>query len=201
MKKLSFFLLMITVFVLISCNSHEILTPIKTETIDFEIDMATEMIRNIDQLMFDLSLKETIMLAELDEIIKTFTEVYGHHAAETAYSTLIPRYADMDMPEEIKINANSFYPTIFHEGVELTEAIVHKSYYEDDFFNSTGLTVTLAYMGDDERLKNWKRSYIFFENKDGEWELHHFAGIGNYLGEEFHPRYLDLKNNSASFRP
>ena len=97
------------------------------------------------------------------------------------------------MPSEIFLTEETFYPTVFHKGVEITKAVIHKSYYENEFFNETSLRITEEYVADDENLADWQREYIYTENTEGEWEFYSFSGILNFAGQPYHAEHLPFE--------
>ena len=85
---------------------------------------------------------------------------------------------------------DQFWPTIFHEGVEITDATLVRI---DEKQETAQLEVTLSYTGDDEKLQNWSRGYTFYPQEDGSWLLRACSGTMNCIGNGFSPSYLPLK--------
>lgn len=192
MKKSYLFLLIIVFLFLSACQSSEQLKPIKEETIDFDINTAIEMVEKKEKMIIDLALREKVSKLEYKELEKSFTEEFGGHAKEIL-SILFIHNMDSDPESDMYVQQNTLYPTLFHKGISITNAVVYKSYYENEFFNQTRLSIEEEYVGDDEKLKDWKREYIFTPNKNGEWELNGFSGVMNFLGEDYNMNYLELK--------
>lgn len=192
MKKSYLFLLIIVILFLSACQSSEQLKPIKEETIDFDINTAIEMVEKKEKMIIDLALREKVSKLEYKELEKSFTEEFGGHAKEIL-SILFIHNMDSDPESDMYVQQNTLYPTLFHKGISITNAVVYKSYYENEFFNQTRLSIEEEYVGDDEKLKDWKREYIFTPNKNGEWELNGFSGVMNFLGEDYNMNYLELK--------
>ena len=180
-------------FSLVACNSSDQIKPIKEESVDFDLTVATQMIENKENLIVDLSMKEKITQTEFQQLEQTFKEQFGQHAS-AILSIFIPYDTDNEMPSEIFLTGETFYPTLFHKEVEVTKAAIHKSYYENEFLNVTSLRITQEYVGDDENLLGWEREYIYTENTDGEWELYGFSGVLNFAGENYNAQYLQLEN-------
>ncbi len=194
MKHSLFYVFIVIIsFSLVACNSSEQIKPIKKETIDFDIAVATEVVENKEKLIVDLSMKDKISQTEYQQLEKTFNEHFGQHAS-AILSIFIPYDTDNEMPSEIFLTGETFYPTVFHKGIEVTKAVIHKSYYENEFFNETSLRITQEYVGDDENLLGWQREYIYTENTDGEWEFYSFSGVLNFAGENYNALYLQLEN-------
>lgn len=175
-----------------ACQSSEQLKPIKEETIDFDINTAIEMVEKKEKMIIDLALREKVSKLEYKELEKSFTEEFGVHAKDIL-SILFINNMDSDPESDMYVQQTTLYPTVFHKGITITNAVIYKSYFEHEFFNQTRLSIKEEYVGDDEKLKGWKREYIFTPNKHGEWELNGFSGVMNFLGEDYNMNYLELK--------
>ncbi|NIK21532.1 hypothetical protein [Paenibacillus lupini] len=191
MRRVYFVLLIMVILFLSACQSSEQLKPIKEETIEFDINAAIEMIEKKEQMIIDLALREKVSKLEYKELEKSFTEEFGVHAKDIL-SMLFINNMDSDPESDRYVQQNTLYPTVFHKGITITDAVIYKSYFENEFFNQTSLTIKEEYVGDNEKLKNWKRDYIFTPNKNGEWELYGFSGVLNFSGEDYHMNYLEL---------
>lgn len=170
-----------SVVFLTGCNSSEI-KPIKEEKIDFDMAIATEMIKKKEEIIIELSAKETISLKEYKEYEQVFLEEFGQYA-----DVMLEMFIIFDSEKKTEADSfmiqDTFYPTLFHEGITVTDAFIEKTYYENEFFNETYLTIKQEYTGDDPKLQDWAREYIFTENDDGDWEIYGFAGEMNFVGE------------------
>lgn len=192
MRKLSLLLTIMIVMLLSACQSSDQIKPIKEETIDFDMNTATAMVQKKEQMIMDTASKEKVSKAEYQQLEKSFTEEFGDHARDIL-SILFTHNMDAGPDDDIYVTQNMFYPTVFHKGVTITSAVVYKSYFENEFFNQTRLTIKEEYAGDDAKLKGWAREYIFTPGTDGEWELNGFSGTMNFGGEEYSMNYLELK--------
>ncbi|WP_127590579.1 hypothetical protein [Paenibacillus lautus] len=192
MKKSYLFSLIMVILFLSACQSSEQLKPIKEETIDFDINTAIEMVEKKEKMIIDLALREKVSKLEYKELEKSFTEEFGGHAKDIL-SILFINNMDSDPESDMYVQQNTLYPTLFHKGITITNAVVYKSYFENEFFNQTRLSIEEEYVGDGEKLKDWKREYMFTPNKNGEWELNGFSGVMNFLGEDYNMNYLELK--------
>ncbi len=192
MRRFRLFLLIMVILFLSACQSSEQLKPIKEETIDFDINTAIEMVERKEKMIIDLALREKVSELEYKELEKSFTEEFGDHAKDIL-SILFINNMDSDPESDKYVQQNTLYPTVFHKGITITNAVIYKSYFENEFFNQTRLSIKEEYVGDDEKLKDWKREYMFTPNKNGEWELNGFSGEMNFLGEDYNMNYLELK--------
>ncbi|RUT43973.1 hypothetical protein EJP82_18750 [Paenibacillus anaericanus] len=187
-------LLVMAFFILSACNSSEQLKPIKEESIDFDIKTAIQMVEKKEKIIIDLALREKVSITEYEELEKSFDEEFGKYSKDILSIFFLNTMESVPESESgMYVIQDTFYPTVFHEGITVTNAVIDKSYYENEFFNVTSLRIMEEYVGDDEKLKDWKREYIFTPNEDGEWEVHGFSGVMNFLGEEYSMNYLELK--------
>lgn len=191
MRRLYLFSLIMVILLLSACQSSEQIKPIKEETIDFDINTAIEMVEKKEKMIIDLSLREKASKMEHTELEKSFTEEFGDHA-KSILSILFINNMDSDPESDIYVNQNTLYPTVFHKGITITNAVIYKSYFENEFFNQTSLSIREEYVGDDEKLKDWNREYIFTPSENGEWELYGFSGVMNFSGEDYNMNYLVL---------
>ncbi|RKP53123.1 hypothetical protein D7Z26_15450 [Cohnella endophytica] len=192
MRRFYLVLLIMVILFLSACQSSEKLKPIKEETIDFDINTAIEMVEKKEKMIIDLALREKVSKLEYKELEKSFTEEFGNYAKEIL-SILFINNLDSEPESDRYVQRNTLFPTVFHKGITITNAVIYKSYYENEFFNQTRLSIKEEYFGEDEKLKDWNREYIFSPNEDGEWKLNGFSGKMNFLGEEYNMNYLDLK--------
>lgn len=190
MKKVNLFIM--ALLLLTACQSSQQLKPITEETVDFDLNAAMEMVKPKEKMIVDLALKEKVSKQEYREIEPFFTEQFGSRAKDIL-AMLFINDMDADPDADIYINKNNLYPTVYHEGIEITKAVVYKSEFENEFFNQITLSIKEEYIGNDTQLKGWNREYIFAPNEYDEWELSGFSGTMNFLGEEYSMNYLELK--------
>ena len=190
MKTLLNTLLIIVVLMFSGCNSSEQIKPIKSETIDFDIGTAIEMVKKKEKLILDVALRESLSTIDYDQAEKALTEEFGDRGKEILSMFII---SDMDSVSDTYVMSDTFYPTVFHEGITITQAVIDKVYYEYESLNMTRLSIKEEYSGEDKNLKGWNREYIFDQNEEGEWEFHGFSGTLNFLGEEYTMHYLQLE--------
>ncbi|WP_026673566.1 hypothetical protein [Alkalihalobacterium bogoriense] len=183
--------IIMSVVFLTGCNSSEI-KPIKEEKTDFDMAIATEMIKKKEELIIELSAKKTISLKEYKEYEQVFSKEFGREAQEII-RIFISLESEKNANGDFYYIEDTFYPTVFHEGITVTDAFIEKTYYENEFFNETYLTIKQEYTGYDPKLQDWVREYIFTENDDGNWEIYGFAGEMNFVGEDNNMNYLDRK--------
>ncbi|MEK5059029.1 hypothetical protein BK126_01055 [Paenibacillus sp. FSL H7-0326] len=190
MKKVNLFIMVI--LLLTACQSSQESKPITEETIDFDRNTAMEMVKKKEKMIVDLAWREKVSKLEYKEIEQFFTEEFGNRAKDILAIFFI-NDIDADPDSDIYINKNTLYPTVFHKGITITKAVVYKSEFENEFFNQTTLSIKEEYVGDDEKLKDWYREYIFTPNENDEWELSGYSGTMNFSGEDYNMNYLELK--------
>lgn len=192
MRRFHLLLLIIVILFLSACQSSKQLKPIKEETMDFDLNTAMEMVEKKEKMIIDVALREKVTQVEYKELEKSFTEEFGDHA-KRILSILFVHNMDAGPEADRYVQQNTLYPTVFHKGIAVTNAVLYKSYFENEFFNQTILSIKEEYIGDDEKLKDWQREYIFTPNEQGDWELNGFSGVMNFLDEGYHMNYLELK--------
>lgn len=192
MRRFHLLLLIFVILFLSACQSSKQLKPIKEETIDFDLNLAMEMVEKKEKMIIDVALREKVTKLEYKELEKSFTEEFGDHA-ERILSILFIYDMDAGPEADRYVQQDTLYPTVFHKGITVTNATLYKSYFENEFFNQTILSIKEEYVGDDEKLKDWQREYIFTPNEQGDWELNGFSGVMNFLDDDYNMNYLELK--------
>ncbi|SYX83934.1 hypothetical protein [Paenibacillus alvei] len=189
----SFYLCLLSIVILFisACQTSGQIQPIKEETIDFDMKTAIEMVEKKEKMIIDVALREKVSKLEYKELEKSFTEEFRNNA-DIILSILFTHNMDADPESDIYVQQNTLYPTVFHKGITITNAVINKSYFVNDQ-TQTRLSIKEDYNGDDEKLKGWEREYIFTLNENGEWRFNGFSGEVNFLGEDYNMNYLELK--------
>jgi len=182
-------LLIMVIVTLSACNSSDQIKPINKETIDFDMQTAIEMVEKKERLIIDIALRDSLSKLEYEQAEKALTEEFGNYGKDILMMLTIN---DMDSISDTHIINDTFYPTVFHEGITITTAVINNIYYENEFFNVSQLSIREAYSGDDEKLKDWYREYIFIPDDVGGWKFHGFSGVLNFMDEHYHMNYLKL---------
>lgn len=181
---------------LCACRSDDVTVAVDTQTAveSFPIAEAETLVRPWDAAAAWLSAQDEITRSEADAVV-----LYVDASFPGEGENMLGMFIDMAQYEDEAVDAfpvasDTFCPTDFHEGVEVTSAekTVATSVYESGTTLETArLEVTETYTGSDEALADWHRTYIFEETDDG-WEFMAFDGIGNFGGENWDPDYLPL---------
>lgn len=202
MKRLAVSLSALFCFALLGACGPDFVTlePVRTETAAFDLEEAYALIEPLERPMAEISLRESITRAEYDAYVEATRHVYsGSYLNESPPYELFFDGADIDDPtvDPLYIVPNQFYPTVFHAGVELTDAQTDTVYFEEEFAsqNYTQLRVTLSYQGEDPRLEDWSRTWVFKLQPDGEWLVWSCKGTTNFLGDGYSPTMLPMKDN------
>jgi len=129
----SFYLCLIIIVILFlsACQSSGQIKPIKEETIDFDMKTAIEMVEKKEKMIIDVALREKVSKLEYKELEKSFTEEFGNNA-DIILSILFTHNMDADPESDMYVQQNTLYPTVFHKGITVTNAVINKSYFVND---------------------------------------------------------------------
>ena len=196
MKKY-YLVFIIICFPLIFCsctNTGKKIKPIKTESVDFNLDKAKQMIEKGDRILADISLKETVSREEFEQFLAGLKDAYNdYNDVQWEYIFFNNQEVDNENTTTLRLSKDMFYPTLYHKDVEVISAQITNEYYEDANHNFSLLTIKEAYTGQDSELEGWYREYLYQKNTEDEWVFYAFGGQMNFAGEGFSPDYLDLK--------
>lgn len=191
-RKVNLLLLLTIVLLLTACRSSQQIEPIAKEIIDFNRNTAIKMVKKKEKMVIDLALKEKVTRVEYEALEKSLAKEFGDQAS-AILSMFFIEDLDADPNSDRYAHKNTLYPTLFHEGVTVTNAVVYKYEYEHEALNQTELRIKEEYVGDDEKLKDWYREYLFKPGENEEWEFTGFSGTLNVSGEDYNMNYLELK--------
>ena len=196
MKKVfSFIVLIIFSLILSSCTSdNNKIEPIKTETVDFDMQIAKQMIEKGEKIISNIAVKEKVSRQEYNEFLRNVADAYdGYKEMQWEYMFFYNNEFENTNIDTLRLQGNMFYPTIYHQGIEIVSAKVTNTYYQNEFFNTSILTIREEYLGQDSKIKDWFREYIYKNDDKGNWIFHTFSGTVNLSGENFTPAYLTFK--------
>lgn len=168
--------------------------PIKTEVTDFNLQEAQKMIKSEvgEKLIVDISTKDAVTRQEFDSFITAMHNQYNDNSPWAMMFFNNTEFEDESV-NIIHLNKKMFYPTIYHENIEIVSAKVTHIYYEDETLDLIFLSIRIEYTGEDSNLKGWYRENIY-RKVDNTWVFDNFGGSQlNFLGDEFTPVYLKLK--------
>lgn len=196
MKKV-FLVITSIIFILFfsSCGSDDgKIKPIKTEVIDFDIQTSKQMIEKGEKIIVDITNKDTVSRQEYNQFLSDIADAYdGYEDMKWEYIFFYNKEFEDEQIEMLHLNNDMFYPTMYHEDVEVVSAQITNTYYQDEFSNTSFLIIREEYLGNDNNLKGWYREYLYQKNDKGEWVFSNFGGQMNFLGEGFTSDYLELK--------
>ena len=184
------------IFSLCACNiAHgEPIEPTKTEVVDFDLQEAKRMIESDvgEKFIAEISTKDAVTRQEFDAFVAAMKSQYNDNTPWAMMFFYNTEFEDQSV-NMLHLNKNMFYPTIYHENVEIVSAHVTHVYYEDKTLDLILLAIRIEYIGDDGNLKGWYRENVYRKINDT-WMFANFTGTQqNFLGEPFTPVYLKLK--------
>ena len=185
MKKI-LLIISILCFTLMLCsctNRGKQIEPLRTETADFDINTATQMVQKGEKIIADISTKDTATREEFNQFITDIDNAYdGYKDVQWEYMFFNNGEFEDENITTLHLSKDTFYPTIYHKDVEIVSAQVKNEYYEDESLNTSTLTIREEYLGEDSKLENWFREYLYQKNDEDQWVFHSFNGQIN-LGE------------------
>lgn len=154
---------------------------------------ATELVQKGEKLIVGVCGKGTISRDEYETFNNEIDSIYNSYFNGKFGELLFDNTEYEDIKNDVlHIKRDVFYPTSLHKGIAVISANIVSQYYENDFFNSSVLTIREEYSGSDKQLLGFYREYIYKKNDSGEWVFYGFGGTGNYTGEGFDPEYLEI---------
>lgn len=174
--------------------------PVET-VLDFDLALAQSMISDWERNMAWLSTQESLSLDEAKAFQAVMNDTLPGYGTQALHS-LFSGEAGGPFFTKWERLPNLFCPTIFHQGVEVVsaqEVQVEEYVLFSSELSLTGstLTIRVAYLGEDERLTDWYREFLFIRYHDqDEWHFERFGGSMNLSGDEFSPNYLPLRDET-----
>jgi len=191
MKLKYLYILIAVLLVCGACVSPKELEPVRTETVEFDMDAAVEMVLSMERCVNDLAVREQVTRQELDDITAQMEAIFHDDGPMIVQIFFDVAQLEDTAMEEIDLYPHNFYPTAYHRGIEITDATVMTKEYDDPFFSRTFLSIREEYTGEDPLLIGFYREYVFEQKEDG-WSFSHFEGTINYQGEEYHRSLLPM---------
>ena len=161
----------------------------------FSIADAGELIRPYDEAAAWLGAQEKITRAQGEALAESVDAAFPGEGENVLGMYIDVGFWEDESQQEFEILTEAFCPTMFHEGVEVTDAVVktERSEYDDgSVWETTRLEITEAYTGENEALAGWRRTYIFDQTDDG-WRFSTFDGQMNFMSDEWSNDALPLK--------
>ena len=181
------------IFTLCSCsNVGQPLVPIRTDISYLDIQEAKKIIEPGNKLIADISIKESVTRQQFEQFLSDIKTTYRDDIPWAYMFFYNTEFEDKSV-NVLHLNKNMFYPTIYHEDIELTSAKVEDIHYEFKALDMTMLKIKIEYIGGDSRLKGWFREYIYRKTDNNTWAFDALGGQDNFLGVDFKPDYLKLK--------
>jgi hypothetical protein len=185
----------IFVLLLSSCASTgDKIVPIRTEIVDFDMQTAKQMIEKGDKLISDIAIKDKISRQEYTQFLSKIKNIYDGYK-EVKWEDMLfynNEFEDSNITT-LHLQENVFYPTIYNQDIEVAYAKITNTYYKNEFFDTSFLSIREEYLGRNIKFKDWYREYFYKKNDKGNWIFYGFGGEMNFTGEDFTPDYLKLK--------
>ncbi len=147
------------------------------------------MVKQGDSIIAEMALRDTVTRTEFGDYMQRLEDIYGDNMKWAELFFKNEEYENSEV-DTLTLRKDMFYPTLLHQGIEVFSAKVENSYYDNDFFDQSFLTVRIAYSGDDSKLKDWYREYLYTKNTDGRWKFYGFGGVMNFAEDGFTADYL-----------
>ena len=164
------------------------------EEVEFDLDVAIKMVSEGEKRISMITTNDIVSREEFDIFLGEMNRIYDGPLSPNWDLMFFNNIEFEDKSNTtLHLNQNIFYPTIFHEDIELVSAFIENTYSEDYKLRSRELFIKEEYLGDDEMLNGWQKTYIYSENEEGKWELQAFDGQLNLIGDGFNRVYLKLK--------
>lgn len=186
-------------FLLSLCSCNYVIgsqiEPIKSEVTEFDLLEAKSIIESEvgEKLIADISTKDAVTRQEFDAFLSAMHNEYNDNSPWALMFFYNTEFEDESV-NTLHLTKNMFYPTIYHEDIEIVSANVTHTYYEDETLDLVILTIRVEYTGTDSNLKGWYRENMY-RKIDNTWVFDNFGGSQlNFLGDEFTQDYLKLKN-------
>ena len=182
MKKLTTLLLSL----LFLCSCAKTIRPKRITEEAFPPEEAIPLVEALEEPFLTLPREGTITGAQLLAYKETSALFDETHLASVVRSVIVtdPEVQDfvLDPDTVYDIRTDMEYPTVFHEDIAVTSAVIRRETYQEEysFFDKTQLIVTETYNGDAPMMQDFERRYIFETDENGEWILEHCSGVIEY---------------------
>jgi len=193
----------IVLFLCTACSPKSETTqilPIRTETETFDLENAKKIVGEGERLIAALSTKETVSREEFDSFLLEMNRRYGDNIRWDLMFFNNMEFEDA-RNQKLHVNRSMFYPTIFHEGIEIVSAEVETQYFDEEnsSMNCQWLRIREEYTGPDEKLQGWNRTYTYrkwLQYPDWDWLFSSFDGEVNLGDPDMGAGYLPLKDGA-----
>lgn len=199
MKKIIIPIILSCMLLLSGCFMNETIEYYGMVTTDYDLDDAYEMIAAGDAVVAEMSLKETVTREEYAQFFLDLVDIYVNNPY--SFNLFFPT-EDIEGLEDGTIATTTlrddvFCPTIFHEGMEISQAYVDTDTYEMEVFGSSFLVIEMIYTGDNELFQDFKKTYVYRKNLEYTWDFYAIGDNAIYIGEDYSPTMLPLKEDSG----
>ena len=182
-------LLLLLLLPLCACAPEStVLEPVRIQTAAFDPEEARALIESLQRPMAEISVRESVTQAEYAAYAEQCRRLYnGTSYADEPPIHVFFRGEEIGNPEidPMALNPDQFYPTTFHQGIDVTTAQTEAVFYEEQYadLNYTRLRVTVGYTGSDPQLAGWSLDWILEQQEDGTWLFSGCDGQANFMND------------------
>lgn len=159
---------------------------------------------------------------DYDKLLELLKNTYGSNY-RAVWSVLFDKYPSESGNPPRYVSEGQFFPTIWHEGIEITDAYIEKTVLPAPEESSEAesaapegeeaeiaetepaapeirkyLVVVEGYTGEDPLLTDFSRTNRFVRGENGAWVFDSFQGNINVGGEGLNQTYLPLKEKQSA---
>jgi hypothetical protein len=167
--------------------------PIKTETLDFDLETAAQMLEKGEKIILTVATKDAVTRQEYNQFISDMNAAFDGYDGSWEYMFFFNEEVEDSHNEILHINKNILYPTVFHQDIEIVSAQITNYYYEDEHLNRSVLNIKEAYTGQDSKLQGWYRENLYQKDEEENWKIFAFGGQQNFMEDGVTSDFLKLK--------
>ncbi len=163
--------------------------PVKVSMYDGEIDPAIDLLKAVDLVPMQMQLDESVTAQELEQYR---AELSKNHSTSEVNDLLEVFYGEENLENDtLTMLPERFYPTIYHEGVEIDGVQMRETTYHEAHSEMNKLEMLVFIDVEHEELRFFERTYVF-EQIDGEWVFQEYDAFSVAEGEVCTPTMLPI---------
>ena len=163
----------------------------RKEETAFEIDKARQIVEMLEKPVLELSQMEKIAKPDYSRMLQQLEPVLGDDGGEVLDPFFNEDELEAATTGDVAVLQDVFYPTIFHNGFDISDAKIVKTTKNDGAVEEE-LVITETYTGENKKMKKFQRQYIY-DIKNGNFVFDDFEGKLHYQGQEYAALKSDLK--------
>lgn len=170
---------------LLLCGCAHTVKPRKITETEFPLEEAVELVKMLEAPVLELSSLETVTGKQLLDYGETsgLFRPEEHGSIIRDFLVISPEELFELRPDETyQVCTDLIYPTVFHQDVEVTSAVIRTWIYDKAHsgFDQEKLIVTEEYTGEEPLLKGFERRYLFERDSQGVWQYDSLSGVSVY---------------------